>query len=78
MTKRKINIFDKIGSKIPGFKSYSINDEKRNSEKKLRENIASIILQAEALIINHQKKLIKENDISKAQDWESYRKILNT
>ena len=78
MTKRIVNIFDKIGTLIPGYKGYVIRDEKRNDDKKLRESIAYKIEQSENEIIRHQQILICKNEIQISQEWEIPRKALNT
>lgn len=78
MSQRKINILDKIGSLIPGYTSYAIRDEKRNTDKKTREFIALSIHQSENLIIQHQKGLLNKNEIQQMNEWESVRKLLNT
>jgi hypothetical protein len=78
MSKRKINIFDKIGKLIPGYTGYSFRDEKRNTDKKTRTFLAVSIQQSENLIIQHQKELINKNDIQKAMEWDNSRKMLNT
>ena len=78
MTTRKSNIFDKIGSLIPGYKGYVARDEFRNTDKKLREHLARIIQQAESLIVLHQKTLIDANEMQSCKEWEISRKSLNT
>ena len=78
MTTRKSNIFDKIGSLIPGYKGYVARDELRNTDKKLREHLAKIIQEAESLIVLHQKTLIDTNEMQSCKEWEISRKSLNT
>lgn len=78
MSQRKINILDKIGRLIPGYTSYAIRDEKRNTDKKTREFIALSIQQSENLIIQHQKELLNKNEIQQMKEWETVRKLLNT
>ena len=78
MTTRKSNIFDKIGSLIPGYKGYAFRDEFRNTDKKLREHLAKIIQEAESLIVLHQKTLIDANEMQSCKEWEISRKSLNT
>ena len=36
---RKKNFFDFIGKLLPGYKGYVIRDEKRNTDKKLRDEL---------------------------------------
>jgi hypothetical protein len=78
MTTRKSNIFDKIGSLIPGYKGYAVRDELRNTDKKLREHLAKIIQEVESLIVLHQKTLIDANEMQSCKEWEISRKSLNT
>jgi len=77
MNHRKSNILDKIGSLIPGYNGYAARDELRNTDKKLRENLARIIHEAESLIIIQQKK-ISTSEIQSCKEWEISRKSLNT
>lgn len=75
---RKINIFDKIGNLIPGYKGYVIRDEKRNTDKKFRDELVSRLNHAEEYLILHQKKLISSNDVISLTIWEQAKKALNT
>lgn len=78
MTKRNVNIFDKIGTLIPGYNGYAARDEKRNDDKKLRDELSRIIAQAEALIEKYQQQLIKTGEMNLCKEWEIPRKALNT
>jgi len=78
MAKRNVNIFDKIGTLIPGYNGYAARDEKRNDDKKLRNELSRIINQAETLIENHQKQLIKTGEMNLCKEWEIARKAVNT
>lgn len=78
MPKRESNILDKIGRLIPGYTGYTIRDEKRNTDKKTREQVAHSIQQSENLIVQHQKKLLSINEIPQTKEWETVRKPLNT
>lgn len=79
MTKRYVNIFDKIGTLIPGYNGYAARDEKRNDDKKLRDELAKIINQAETLIEQQQQQqLIKTGKMNLCKEWEIARKALNT
>lgn len=75
---RKINLFDKIGNLIPGYKGYVIRDEKRNTDKKFRDELVSRLNQSEEFIIRYQKDLMKSDDITNLTLWEQSRKALNT
>lgn len=78
MTQRQTNFFEKIGNIIPGYKGYAIRDEKRKTDKKLRDELAGIIKQAENVVITYQQQLVKTNDMQLCQEWEIARKALNT
>lgn len=78
MTQRQTNFFEKIGNIIPGYKGYAIRDEKRNTDKKLRDELAGKIKQAENVVITYQQQLVKTNDMQLCQEWEIARKALNT
>jgi hypothetical protein len=78
MTKRGINIFDKIGSLIPGFKGYSNRSEMRSSDTLLRNEVSSLIQQSELIVIEIQKDLISSGEIQESVSWEKNRKSLNT
>lgn len=74
---RKFNLFDKIGSHIRGYNGYVVREEKRNTDKKLREQLSSKISNAESDIIEYQQQLLKNNNIQTCQEWELIRKSLN-
>lgn len=78
MTQRRINFFDKIGNYIRGYKGYATREEKRNTDKKLRDELAEKIRQSENSIINHQQQLLKTGEMQSCQEWEIARKALNT
>jgi hypothetical protein len=78
MTHRRTNIFEKIGTYIRGYKGYATRDEKRNTDKKLRDELAGKIYQAENTIISHQQQLVKTGEMQLCQEWEIARKALNT
>ncbi len=78
MSQRKTSILDKIGMLIPGYKGYAIRDEMRNTDKILRDKLSSLIQQSENNIIEHQQKLIKNEDMQSCKEWDISRKALNT
>lgn len=75
---RKINLFDKIGNLIPGYKGYVIRDEKRNTDKKFRDELVSRLNQSEEYLIRYQRELVSSNDVTNLTLWEQSRKALNT
>lgn len=75
---RKINLFDKIGNLIPGYKGYVIRDEKRNTDKKFRDELVSRLNQSEEYLIRYQRELVSSNDVTNLTLCEQSRKALNT
>lgn len=75
---RKMNLLDKIGNLIPGYKGYVFRDEKRNTDKKFRDELSSRLNESEKYLIHYQKELIPSNDIINLNQWEKARKALNT
>lgn len=75
---RKINLFDKIGNLIPGYKGYVIRAEKRNTDKKFRDELVSKLNQSEEYLIRYQRELVSSNDVTNLTLWEQSRKALNT
>jgi hypothetical protein len=78
MTTRRTNFFEKIGNMIRGYKGYALRDEKRNTDKKLRDELSGIIQQSEKTVITHQQLLVKTGEMQLCQEWEIARKALNT
>jgi hypothetical protein len=78
MTLRKPNIISKIGSLIPGFNGYSDRDDRRSAEKIFRDQNSKILEISENNIIDHQNKLIANNEIESSKIWETARKAINT
>ncbi len=75
---RKKNIFDEIGSLIPGFSGYSEREERRKRDKSLRSEIALILSQCEEIINNLIDAAIQNKDKEKIQALEINRKSINT
>ena len=78
MTLRRTNFFERIGNMIRGYKGYALRDEKRNTDKKLRDELSGIIQQSENTVIKHQQQLVKTGEMKLCQEWEIARKALNT
>lgn len=78
MTTRRTNFFEQIGNMIRGYKGYALRDEKRNTDKKLRNELSGIIQQSEKTVITHQQQLVKTGEMQLCQEWEIARKALNT
>jgi hypothetical protein len=75
---RKKNFFDFIGKLLPGYKGYVIREEKRNTDKKLRDELSKRIENAKLMIIDFQQDLIKKNEIALCQEWDLLRKSVDT
>jgi hypothetical protein len=78
MPQRVTNLFEKIGNLILGYKGYATREEKRNTDKKLRAELAQTILQSENTVIKYQQQLIKSSEMQLCQEWDITRKALNT
>ena len=76
--KRSKNIFDKIGSLIPGYRGYAERDSRRNCDKLMRNNIADEITKCESFINDRIKTEVKNNKLDSLQDLEECRQKLNT
>ena len=50
MTQKIRNFIEKIGNIIPGYKGYAIRDEKRNTDKKLRDELVEIEAKLDRLL----------------------------
>ena len=75
---RSKNIFDKIGSLIPGYRGYVERDGRRNCDKLMRNNIAEEITKCESFINDRMKTEIKNKKLDSLQDLEECRQKLNT
>lgn len=64
------NIFEKIASKIPGFKGYVESQQRRSSDKLLREEIARRFNQIEARVSEAQTEAISMGAIELVDDLE--------
>lgn len=64
------NIFEKIASKIPGFKGYVESQQRRSSDKLLREEIARRFNQIEARVSEAQTEAINQGAIELVDDLE--------
>jgi hypothetical protein len=78
MTNRPQNLLDKIVLLLTGYSGYSNSEAKRNSDKKLRDNISLVIQNCETIIICHQQYLISQSNVASCKEWEITRKVVNT
>lgn len=75
---RSKNIFDKIGSLIPGYRGYAERDGRRNCDKLLRNQISEKLSQCVSIINNQIKTEVKNNNLSSLRDLEDCQQKLNT
>lgn len=71
--KRKINIFDKIGTLVPGYKGYQERDSRRECDRQLKELIATRLSETEKNI----NSLIESSELSSLSEIEKIRKKIN-
>ena len=76
--KRSLNIIDRIGRIIPGYKGYAVRDSRRHIDKDLRVQIASKLSLTEKKIEQHCLALVRNNQNQVAMEWEYVRKAINT
>ncbi len=76
--KRNKNIFDKIGSLIPGYRGYAERDLRRDCDKLLRLEISSKLLNFQKKVDQEIKKLIDLKEFDELVKYESLRKKINT
>lgn len=72
------NVFDKIGSLIPGYKGYADRDGRRNCDKILRDSISAQLSESEKNIYSQMKEALKIKDKSKMNELDEVRKETNT
>lgn len=77
MSQRKVNIFDRIGTLIPGYNGYSERDSRRNCDKKIRSYISTSLNEINSKIELKMGVLIKENNYEDFEKYEHLRKDIN-
>jgi hypothetical protein len=75
---RKKNIFDKIGSLIPGYRGYAEREGRRNCDKILREEIVTKLNEAEKILYKQMNEALKQKDKELMNTIEEIRKEVNT
>lgn len=75
---RKKNIFDQIGSIIPGYRGYQERDGRRNCDKQLRNEVCLILNESEIKLNEIMIELVKSKKTEELINVESYRKKINT
>jgi len=75
---RTVNILDKIGSLIPGYKGYVERDGRRNCDKQLRSILSSKLFECENILVNRINEAITDSNKSLMREIETCRKSINT
>lgn len=75
---RKKNIFDKIGSFIPGYTGYSLREGRRNCDKILREEIAVRLSETDKTLYERIAEALNSKNKRLATDIDEIRKEVNT
>ena len=71
--KRKVNIFDKIGTLIPGYRGYQEREGRRECDRQLREKISDILSDIEKDI----ETIIENSELDELNKIEKIRKKIN-
>ncbi len=72
------NIFDRIGSLIPGYSGYAERDGRRNCDKILRDSIVSQLVEIEKTFNSRIYEALKKKDKETMNLIEESRKQVNT
>jgi hypothetical protein len=72
------NIFDKIGSLIPGYRGYAEREGRRNCDKILRESVVDILILVEKQMNEKMLQFLIDKQKDKMKEIEVLRKKLNT
>jgi len=75
---RTVNILDKIGSLIPGYRGYAERDGRRNCDKQLRSILSSKLIECESTLVNRINEAITNSDKPLMRKIEVCRKLINT
>ena len=75
---RTVNILDKIGSLIPGYRGYVERDGRRNCDKQLRSILSSKLIECENTLVNRINEAITNSDKPLMRKIEVCRKLINT
>ena len=75
---RPLNIFDKIGSLIPGYRGYSERDSRRNCDKQLRSVLSLRLYECENILVKKINEAITNSNKPLMRKIEVCRKSINT
>ena len=68
------NVFERIGSMIPGYQGYSDRKKRKDSDKILRDQLARMSRRASGNISVAMRNLVDSGDIGKIASYEMVRK----
>jgi hypothetical protein len=74
---RTKNIFDKIGSLIPGYPGYADREVRRQCDKILREKTDALMNSCENVVKKRIETVVKNNNLDQLDDMETCRKKIN-
>jgi len=66
------NVFDKIGSLIPGYKGYAEREGRRNCDKILRDSIVTQLIECEKILYSQMSDALKKKDKLKMSEIEVF------
>jgi hypothetical protein len=75
---RAKNIFDRIGSLIPGYRGYAEREGRRNCDKILRDSIVEKLIYCEKNLYELMTESLNQKDKFKLNELEVVRKQINT
>jgi hypothetical protein len=76
--KRQVNIFDRIGSLIPGYTGYAKRANQRTSDKLIRERIAKRLNDVESAMNSVITRIIRKEESIEFLEAEELRKFCST
>ena len=75
---RTVNLLDKIGTLIPGYKGYVERDGRRNCDKQLRSILSLKLFECENILVNRINEAITNSNKPLMRKVEACRKSINT
>tara|TARA_B100000795_G_C22601221_1_gene361350 strand:- start:52 stop:516 length:465 start_codon:yes stop_codon:yes gene_type:complete len=75
---RNVNILDKIGALIPGYKGYAERDGRRNCDKQLRSILSLKLFEGEKILVSRINEAITNSNKPLMRKIEVCRKSINT
>jgi hypothetical protein len=75
---RPVNIFEKMGSLIPGYPGYAERNNRRQCDRLLRDSVVSSLIASEKKLTEKISALITSGDGTHLMEVEATRKRVNT